>query len=352
VTSYVIIGRAADSTLVLDEPGVSSRHARLSWHRGQVLVEDLASANGVWAAGQRVRRVLVRPGDEVLLGSTPIPWARPELAPFLRLGAGGTVFLEPPARGVRRVARGVGRALGWIFLAGAVALALSMLVPSGREAVREVIEDLAGTAQWRPATSDDEAFVRARIAPGLVAAWDPQDPTTRNLAVRLAAQHQGTFRVEQVAAIWDHVHGRWRYVNDPRGNEYFARASESIANNFSGDCDDYAVTLASMVGAIGGRTRVVVMESPRGGHAYTEVCLEDPPVTVGQKLARYYHRSAAGTIHYRTSQDCPVWMTLDWNASVPGGAYETESWAVAVYADGHTETLAPAGAPHAADAGR
>jgi transglutaminase-like putative cysteine protease len=168
--------------------------------------------------------------------------------------------------------------------------------------------------------------------------------------VRLAARAQGTFRVEQVAAIWGFVREHWRYVNDPNGREYFAPARETIANNYAGDCDDFAITLAAMVAAVGGATRVVVMEGPRGGHAYTEVCIREEPTVVAGKLARFYGRawaryapSGRGHVAFRRAEDCPVWLNLDWNAAVPGGDYEPEAWAVAVYPDGRTETLAVAG---------
>ena len=39
-----------------------------------------------------------------------------------------------------------------------------------------------------------------------------------------------------------------------------------------------------------------------------------------------------------------MWLNLDWNARVPGGPYGHEYWAVAIYPDGRTETLAPSGA--------
>mgnify|MGYP006915173667 CR=1 FL=1 len=47
------------------------------------------------------------------------------------------------------------------------------------------------------------------------------------------------------------------------------------------------------LGAIGGATRVIVMEGPRGGHAYTEACIHEEPTTVATKLARFYGRAWA-----------------------------------------------------------
>jgi FHA domain len=44
----ITLGRAKDSTLVLDDDYVSSRHARIYPSNGQWLVEDLGSTNGTY----------------------------------------------------------------------------------------------------------------------------------------------------------------------------------------------------------------------------------------------------------------------------------------------------------------
>jgi hypothetical protein len=184
----------------------------------------------------------------------------------------------------------------------------------------------------------------------LAAALSPMDPLTRNTAIKLAARNEGAFHVEQVAEVWAGVRKPWRYVNDPEGREYFATASESIENGYIGDCDDFAVTLASMVIAIGGKARVILMDGPKGGHAYAEACVQGEPSKVAAALQKHYKNkfrryitgSIPKNISYRSSAECPIWLNLDWSASVPGGPYEAETWAVAVYEGGNTEQLTPA----------
>jgi pSer/pThr/pTyr-binding forkhead associated (FHA) protein len=61
----VTIGRAPDSTLVLDDDYASSRHARLFPDNGRWLVEDLGSTNGTYLDRQRVS------------GPTPVPLGVP-----------------------------------------------------------------------------------------------------------------------------------------------------------------------------------------------------------------------------------------------------------------------------------
>ena len=359
-------------------------------------VEDLGSANGTWVHGKRVDSAQIRPGEEVLLGQASLPWSRPELRALLRQGAGDTVeAVSIPGRrficgscGVRGVMPagfkggmlrcgscgeqlsvgppqkrgrwGWGLALVVLLLGGGIGLWATRgfeQVRAVQEAVRELGErasEQAGTG----ASSPQEASIRAHSRDAVVTAMDSRNPITRNTAVQLAAPDQGPYHVEQVARVWNEVRARWHYVNDPRGQEYFAKASESIQNDYAGDCDDFAIVLASMITAIGGDARVVMMDGPGGGHAYAEACLNDPPDTIRDKLAAFYraHRDARlgrqtlSEIHYRPSATCPVWLNLDWNAGVPGGDYEAEAWAVAIHDDGTTETLAPAGLPPVAGA--
>jgi hypothetical protein len=108
-----------------------------------------------------------------------------------------------------------------------------------------------------------------------------------------------------------------------------------------------------MVTAIGGKARVVLMDGARGGHAYAEACVQGEPSKVAAaltklyrtQLKRYLPGGAPSTIAYRSSDACPIWLNLDWNSAVPGGPYEAERWAVAVYEGGRREAIAPAQPP-------
>jgi hypothetical protein len=106
-----------------------------------------------------------------------------------------------------------------------------------------------------------------------------------------------------------------------------------------------------MAGAIGGRTRVVMMDGDAGGHAYAEVCIDDDPAEVAARLRRFVRRRwdrrlgrvpNITRIHHRSDAGCPIWLNLDWNTNHPGGPYGRERWAVGIEPDGATETLAPA----------
>jgi len=61
------LGRAMDNDVVLCDIGVSRRHARLLVEADGVFLEDMGSGNGTYFRGERIRRLTVNNGDEVLV---------------------------------------------------------------------------------------------------------------------------------------------------------------------------------------------------------------------------------------------------------------------------------------------
>lgn len=390
---YATIGRAADNDVVLNDPTVSNHHARLSWVGGVLLIEDLSSANGTYVDGQRVRSARTRPGADLRFGQVRLPWSHEGLRTLLKAGGGARTMDMPKGRTLsyecgacghlgklpegprpeRIACAGCGATLhvgtrprrpprrsGVPQWAGAFVV-VSLLAGYGYHTYRsrdpsappmpELVKRVEDALPDPSATLHVGGHTAERIAKALT----PTDPLTRNTAVKIAAKTEGPFHVEQVAEIWNAVRKKWRYVNDPDGEEYFATATETIENGYVGDCDDFAIALASMVSAIGGKARVVLMDGPKGGHAYTEACVQGEPTKIATALRKHYRTrwktylkgKIPKEIAFRTSETCPLWLNLDWNSSVPGGAYEPESWAVAIYPNGKSETLAPAGAKDA-----
>jgi hypothetical protein len=69
----ILIGRADDSTLVLDDDYASTRHARISLQGEQWYVEDLGSTNGTYLDRARVATpTRVPPGVPIRIGKTVI----------------------------------------------------------------------------------------------------------------------------------------------------------------------------------------------------------------------------------------------------------------------------------------
>ncbi len=91
----------------------------------------------------------------------------------------------------------------------------------------------------------------------LFPACDYTNSTTRNYAVNLAAKSPGSYNIAQVCNIFKEILPKWKYVNDPKGSEFYALASSTISEtDLSGDCDDFAVLLYSLITSIGGTARI------------------------------------------------------------------------------------------------
>lgn len=69
----ITIGRAPDSTLVIDDDYASSRHSRVYPSEGSWVVEDLGSTNGTWIDRTRITSPTVLPvGAPLRVGRTTL----------------------------------------------------------------------------------------------------------------------------------------------------------------------------------------------------------------------------------------------------------------------------------------
>lgn len=72
----VVIGRGDESDLKIDDPGISRRHAQITFNQTStgtsVTVVDLDSTNGVVLNGHKVATGIVADGSEIRLGNTVI----------------------------------------------------------------------------------------------------------------------------------------------------------------------------------------------------------------------------------------------------------------------------------------
>ena len=84
------LGKSASSNIVLDNPYVSRRHARIVVRRGHFEIEDLGSKNGTSVNGTLLgnRRVRLRYGDRIELGQGQVILKFQHLDSTLTLPAG------------------------------------------------------------------------------------------------------------------------------------------------------------------------------------------------------------------------------------------------------------------------
>lgn len=177
-------------------------------------------------------------------------------------------------------------------------------------------------------------------------AIDYTNPTTRDYALKLINKgSSGAYNIDQICDVWEKVNERWTYVNDPQAENYFSPASRTINLGLKGDCDDFAILIASLVQAIGGTSRIKIAKSPDGGgHAYAEVHMTNNKVVlsilcknIGQ---RYDCKSVHYSIDYESDGGESYWLNLDWSAKHPGGPYYEDTGSViAYYPDGRWKKI-------------
>jgi len=80
-----VIGRGDQAGIRLADVGASRQHARLDNDGTSVVLTDLGSANGVLVNGHRLAAVTLRPGDEILIGSTRLTFRTDGVAEETRL---------------------------------------------------------------------------------------------------------------------------------------------------------------------------------------------------------------------------------------------------------------------------
>lgn len=71
----ITIGRSSDCDVVLYDPGVSRRHARIFTQGDEHVVEDMGSSNGTKVNGTLVRRQPLQDGDSITLGPVVFAFA-------------------------------------------------------------------------------------------------------------------------------------------------------------------------------------------------------------------------------------------------------------------------------------
>jgi pSer/pThr/pTyr-binding forkhead associated (FHA) protein len=101
----IVIGRVNDADLLLLDEQISRKHAKISTHGGRVTIEDLASRNGTFVNGVRIRSMELQEGDQIVIGSSTMKLAsisevrprspQPTVVPPLPAPAGASNALSP-----------------------------------------------------------------------------------------------------------------------------------------------------------------------------------------------------------------------------------------------------------------
>jgi len=77
IAASMVVGRAPECELLLDDTYVSQQHARIFGKKGAWYVEDLGSTNGTYVNDQRLAApAMVQPGDRIRVGTTVLELRR------------------------------------------------------------------------------------------------------------------------------------------------------------------------------------------------------------------------------------------------------------------------------------
>lgn len=68
----IIIGRSSELDMVLVEDMVSRKHAKISTNGDQIVIQDLGSTNGTFVNGEKVKKIRLKEGDRILIGTSII----------------------------------------------------------------------------------------------------------------------------------------------------------------------------------------------------------------------------------------------------------------------------------------
>lgn len=118
----------------------------------------------------------------------------------------------------------------------------------------------------------------------------------------------GTYSILQVAEAYEWVHRNIEYTLDGSGDHW--QSAEETLRLGTGDCEDHAILMASIIGAMGGSARVNIIEE----HAFPTVFVGTTAAHMSQvrdALASYYGLDPASFKVSYLKDDLGYWLVVD-----------------------------------------
>ncbi|MDY6930626.1 MAG: transglutaminase family protein [Halobacteriota archaeon] len=143
------------------------------------------------------------------------------------------------------------------------------------------------------------------------------DPQVIEISDNIAERYPGEYNVYQICALFDYVSETIEYVSDPVDEEIWQTPDETL-ELCAGDCEDYAILMASLISASGGNARLYLTDD----HAFAAVYVGEDVKGVDDAIRRYYNTQA--TIYFMTDE-YGSWLILDavsgfYTGNLPVGA--------------------------------
>ncbi|MDG6243572.1 MAG: transglutaminase family protein [Methanolobus sp.] len=150
---------------------------------------------------------------------------------------------------------------------------------------------------------------------------EPFDLEVRKMAAESAIKYPGQYNIYQICSLFDDTKEKIQYISDPRGKDLWSPPSDTLAVG-AGDCEDYAILLASLIESIGGTSRIYLTDS----HAFAAVYIgNNNTEAIANAIGEYY-----GSVPiYYTTDEYGSWLMMDPTSSIyagglPGGTAPTD----------------------------
>ncbi len=145
----------------------------------------------------------------------------------------------------------------------------------------------------------------------------PSDPSVKALAREIAEKYPGKYNIYQVCGIFDLVSDSIIYTSEPEGEDNWQFPNETLRIK-TGDCEDHAFLLASLIQALGGTARIYATDN----HMFASVYIDQANHTsrIAEAISRYYGTQLA--IYYQTDK-YGSWLVLE-----PSGGFYAGSMPV------------------------
>lgn len=100
----------------------------------------------------------------------------------------------------------------------------------------------------------------------------------RQNVVDILSNHPNLSQEKQLETLWRYAKDNWNYINDPYSStDTWRPANETIndyyfvnGKSYTGDCDDFAILMASFARQVGYPSSIIAVYNGNEGHAYAE----------------------------------------------------------------------------------
>ncbi len=221
-----------------------------------------------------------------------------------------------------------------LIIAFSIVLITNEIRNEGRYGISHMIEDYKNLIFYIKSEPIEIPFLKEfkptiRDAKQIREAIDYNNPVIRNFAVQSATRYftdktlYNKYRQTlRYFSVFKSIRDQWQYIHDPAGEEYYAKASETIML-MAGDCDDYSICMAACIKAIGGDVRLIRTKR----HIYPEVKIcpakQFQHIHYLIKEVLFTHESKGKRVYYHL-HDGFLWLNFDYSAYYPGGEFLDE----------------------------